>query len=168
MVAKFVDSVLTADGIEGSEKALPSLDGLNLSKTILVSPLRRTIETACHLLKGHPRKSEFTLKIEPTARELMTAGNVMLCTASYLRKFCANLASEFGLKIDTTSLDKYENQDYWYLEDFLNKEETTTLQKVMDISEKVEDDQPFSEAAFARLTEHFRQYIPDDLWRESK
>ena len=90
------------------------------------------------------------------ARELMTAGNVMLCTASYLKQFCGNLASEFDLKFDTTSLEKYENQDYWYLEDFLNKEETQTLQKVVVINEKVEEGQPFSEIAFERLTEHFR------------
>ena len=84
MVPQYVDAVLSDKGVTGSEQALTSLEGLNFSNIILVSPLRRTIQTACHLLKDHPRKKDFTLKLEPMARELMTYSNVMLCSGSYL------------------------------------------------------------------------------------
>ena len=84
MVPKYVDAVLSDKGVAGSEQASTSLE-VNFSNIILVSPLRRTIQTACHLLKDHPRKKEFTLKLEPLARELMTYSNVMLCSGSYLQ-----------------------------------------------------------------------------------
>ena len=57
----------------------------------------------------------------------MTIGNLMLCTASYLRKYCSDYAKEFGLNFDTSAFDRYQNQDYWYIEDFVNKDETKTL-----------------------------------------
>ena len=102
-----MDSCLTPLGISDSESALSSILDIEFCNIVIVSPLRRTILTACHLLKNHPRKSELTLKIEPLAKEGMSQWNTLLVSGSALKKFCGELSAELGLTIDTSFLERY-------------------------------------------------------------
>ena len=41
----------------------------------------------------------------------------MMVTANTLRKFCKEMSQQYGIKIDCSFLDKYQNQNYWWIEE---------------------------------------------------
>ena len=107
MQAKFIDDVLTEEGTEMCANALPSIQDLTLHGKVFVSPFRRTIQSACHLLKNHPNKSNLTLILSPGATEHFGFKNVLMQHAEALKRFCANMSEQFGLAFDTTFLDTH-------------------------------------------------------------
>ena len=116
MQAKFIDDVLTDEGKEMAANTLPSIQDLTLHGKVFVSPFRRTIQTACHLLKNHPSKASLTLVLQPSAAEHFGFKNVILLHAEALKRFCAEMTEQFGLAFDTTFLDSYQDQRLWFLE----------------------------------------------------
>ena len=85
-----------------------------------MSPLRRTIETACHALKDHPDKNDLILCVTPLARERMQWLNTLLVSAEELQDFCKEMSQLTGLKIDLSFLDakNYKlNGAVWFLEE---------------------------------------------------
>ena len=63
-----VDAKLTAEGIEQCRIAAKHAAEIDF-RTIIVSPLRRTMETAYHVFKDHPNFSKIKFELEPTIRE---------------------------------------------------------------------------------------------------
>ena len=50
----------------------------DINLTVYVSPLCRTIQTACLLLANHPLKAQITLKLDPLLKEHMSYQNTLL------------------------------------------------------------------------------------------
>jgi hypothetical protein len=55
---------------------------------VLISPLRRTIESAYHMFKQHPDFDQIKFVLMPTARENLTAaGGIPIDTSEVLEQF---------------------------------------------------------------------------------
>ena len=130
MQAKFIDDVLTEGGNEMCANALLSIQDLTLHGKVFVSPFRRTILSACHLLKGHPNKSSLTLVLSPGATEHFGYKNVLMQHADALKRFCAEMGQQFGLAFDTTFLDAHQDQRLWFLELITDNEVRSQLQQI--------------------------------------
>ena len=63
----FVDPILSPYGIELCEQL--QVDWDQIHHVVYVSPFRRTLLTACHILKTHKNKEKLRLVLEPLARE---------------------------------------------------------------------------------------------------
>ena len=88
-----------------------------LHSRVFVSPFRRTLQTACELLKDHPEKDRLTLVIDVGAMEHLGCKNAMLLHPAALKKFCGELTSQYGLNIDCTSfLQTFEDKEWWFFE----------------------------------------------------
>jgi len=93
---EFRDARLSAKGIEQCEEAGTHLNDFEFEH-ILVSPLRRTIETAYHVLKKHPHFPQMKFHIVPELIEVMvTVAEVPLentpeVVASFQPQFFNNL-----------------------------------------------------------------------------
>ena len=80
----FVDPVLSPYGVELCEQLKVDLDKIH--HVVYVSPFRRTLLTACHILKTHKNKEKLILVLEPLAREQMIHANTMMLKGQALRK----------------------------------------------------------------------------------
>ena len=107
MQAKFIDDYLTESGKEMCQNALSSIEDLTLHRKVFVSPFRRTIESACNLLKTHPDKASFILVLTPGPLEHLGYKNVLMLHAEALKKFCGEMSAQHGLSFDTTFLEQY-------------------------------------------------------------
>lgn len=97
--------MLSPYGVELCEQLKIDLDEIH--HVIYVSPFRRTLLTACHILKMHKKKDKLKLVLEPLIREQMLHSNTMLLRGEALRKMCNELSSVFGLQIDCSFLDAF-------------------------------------------------------------
>ena len=57
-----------------------------------------------------------TLVLVPGAAEHLGYKNVLMLHAEGLRRFCAEMTAEYGLNFDTTFLESYSDQRWWFLE----------------------------------------------------
>ena len=90
----------------------------DLHDQIFCSPYRRTIETAIHIIKSHPRKHEFTVVLCPEARERVSFQNAFLIRGSRLRTYCEEMQEKHGIRIDASFLDKYASPielNFWHI-----------------------------------------------------
>ena len=92
MQAQFIDDVLSQAGEGMCSNAYQNIEDLTLHSKVFVSPFRRTIQSACHLLKNHPNKSSLTLIVSPGATEHLGFKNMTLQHAEALKAFCANMS----------------------------------------------------------------------------
>ena len=90
---------------------------------MLVSPHRRTIQTAVTVLANHPQRLNggLTLFIFPIAKEILNNGNDLPVSRDALYKFCSKIERENpGFKLDWTymhALDKIiDHPNLWFLE----------------------------------------------------
>ena len=80
-----MDSRLTDSGIKMAEDGLNQIVNEKLHPIVFVSPLRRTVETACNMLKHHPLKNDLTLLLCPIAKEKMSYQNTFLSSGNELK-----------------------------------------------------------------------------------
>lgn len=92
------------------------MHGRNDIECVIVSPLRRTIATAYHLLKGHPRFDELRIVFEPVCREhIHTTGDIPSPLSKAVR-FAEMLFP--AANIDSCSLfESYSDKENYFLED---------------------------------------------------
>jgi broad specificity phosphatase PhoE len=106
------DSRLAPLGIEQSKNAGIIMNQIKVH-TVLVSPLRRTLETAYYIFKEHPDFSKIKFIVVPNLRESMN-------TSSDIPENFENVRDEFSKifpHLDYSLMDDYKNQFYYYLED---------------------------------------------------
>ena len=72
MQPKYTDSLLTPEGMKQVEMAYTQIMEPKLHPKIFVSPFRRTIQTACLMLKNRPDKAKLTLFLDPMFKEKMS------------------------------------------------------------------------------------------------
>ena len=89
---------------------------IKLHSKVFVSPYRRTIRSACELLKNHPKKAQLCVVLDPAAMEHLGNKNAMLLHAEAMRKFCKQLSCEYGITIDCSFLDSFADPDLWFLD----------------------------------------------------
>jgi len=97
---ELLDARLTEKGIQECTNEQPFLNHQNLHPTILCSPLRRTIETACHMLRSHPKKAEMTLRLTPHLKETTCSADTCPVGAEELADFCGEMTRESGIRIE--------------------------------------------------------------------
>jgi hypothetical protein len=90
------------------------MNKMNLHPIVLVSPLRRTIHTACCALATHPQKKDLTLRLLPLLTEAMRHATTTPCKASELKEWVDKCSKDYDIKIEYGS-DKL-NQDNWIVE----------------------------------------------------
>mmetsp|Transcript_39569 Transcript_39569/g.51840 ORF Transcript_39569/g.51840 Transcript_39569/m.51840 type:complete len:141 (+) Transcript_39569:220-642(+) len=119
---------------------------------VIVSPLRRAMQTAYLLLKDRPDFEQINFIVNPLCREhLHTAGDVPSThaqTASYARKLFP--------RVDTEScFARFANRELFYVED-LAHEDAQTQALIMDQMQADPEKSP-AENCFALMT----QVLPD-------
>ena len=87
----------------------------------------------------------------------------MMVTGPALRRFCDECSKKYGLKIDVSFLDKYKDQDYWYLEDMKNQKKAALLRFAMG-NYRVKEGEDFSVDAMTGL----RDYMLTDWKQENE
>jgi phosphohistidine phosphatase SixA len=106
------DSRLAPLGIEQAQSAAITMNQIKVN-TVLVSPLRRTLETAYNIFKEHPDFSKIKFIVVPNLRESMN-------TSSDIPENIENIREEFTNIIphlDFSLMNNYKNHIYYYLED---------------------------------------------------
>ena len=96
--------------------SLPSILDLDLHAKVFVSPFRRTIQSACYLLKNHPAKQSLVLVLDIGPAEHFSYKNVTMLNSDALQKLCNELSNEHGLSIDTSFPDSFDDPRWWFLE----------------------------------------------------
>lgn len=163
MQAKFIDDQLSAAGHEMCAKAYESIQDLKLHGNVFVSPFRRTIQSACNLLKNHPNKAELTLVLKPGAAEHLGFKNVFLLHADALKRYCARMTEQYGLTIDTTFVDQYQDPKLWFLELITDEAVKSQLQQIARSHQRPaagEDD--YDLAVYEAMKEHFLNVMQND------
>ena len=97
-----------------------------------MSPCRRTIQTACALLKDHPNKANLTLILTPGALEHVGFKNILMLHADALRAYCLKMEEEFGLNFNTAFLLRYGNPRWWFLDYVPNLEVRSALKAIVE------------------------------------
>ena len=115
------DALLSPKGMTQTECQSARLNGIKLHPTVLVSPLRRTIQTACLLLKSHPQRPDLILKLVPEAIEVR---NESVCSQpipkNELFKF---LETQTGFEFDTRLVEN----ETWQFRILENAQKRQTL-----------------------------------------
>ena len=110
--------------------SLQSILDLKLHAKIFVSPFRRTIQSACHLLKNHPAKQFLTLVLDVGLAEHLSYKNVTMLHADALKRLCNDLSNEHSITIDTSFLDSFNDPRWWFLELIPDQEVRDQLQEI--------------------------------------
>ena len=91
----------------------------------------------------------------------MSQQNTLMVTGSALRRFCEECSKTYGIKIDVSFLDKYENQDFWFFEEMQNKKKGSNLLKVVEKCAPA-GDSDFSVEAMTALKDHMISVWPEE------
>jgi len=127
---ELIDSLLTQEGLKQCAEKVSELSAHDFDDTVYVSPLRRTIQTACLLVKDHPNRANLKIKLDPLIKENMSYQNTFLAQKTPLIQFCEQMCSENGVSIDTSSLESYG--EFWFWESHPNKEIAKKLLSFVD------------------------------------
>jgi broad specificity phosphatase PhoE len=76
---------------------------------VLISPLRRTLETAHCIFKKHPNFQQIRFVLAPLAREIVDI-------PANITETIAEFAPLFPNGLDTSNFDGYGNRERWVLE----------------------------------------------------
>jgi broad specificity phosphatase PhoE len=80
---------------------------------IIVSPLRRALETAYYTFKDHPNFKNITVVLDPDLRELMNCSG---CIPGAINDLIDEFKDKFS-ELDTTLLDpESDRAKIWYLD----------------------------------------------------
>ena len=127
---QFIDDQLTEEGIAKSAQVLETIIDLKIHNKVFVSPFRRTLVSACELLKGHPRKSELSLVIDPMCMEHLGHKNLFLLHMRAMRRFCGKLEAQYGLRIDCSFLESFEDPNLWFLDMIPDQQVRNTIKEI--------------------------------------
>ena len=118
-----IDAPLSEDGILQCNN---SVDAIRLTpnvKYVIMSPLRRCLQTAYLLYKDHPNFNEIQFVIEPDIREhLHSPCDIANPIEETLREF-----QPLFPKIDTSSLD---GSNYWFINNLLPEDRDRILSRI--------------------------------------
>ena len=92
---------------------------------VLVSPHRRTIQTAINILKSHPQlKQGITFEIFPYAKEIVNNANDLVVSRKELLEFIEQVKKDNeNIKFDLSRLDELGvHENLWFLGILQNKE----------------------------------------------
>jgi hypothetical protein len=91
-------------------------------RKVFVSPHRRTIETAVHILSSHPKKSEITFILLPLAKENLHTSSDLPVPFAELQAFTASLHSQHGFTFDFSLFAPFSDQpDSWHFQIVTNE-----------------------------------------------
>ena len=107
---ELIDCNITPKGEQQAEEAHAKIKDCNVT-LVLVSPLRRALNTAHHIFKNHPNRPKFIAW--PILREVLDSACDVPDDIEVLKK-------EFP-EVDFSEFDKFENKDMWLLETIENE-----------------------------------------------
>jgi Histidine phosphatase superfamily (branch 1) len=123
---QYVDACLSQLGeAQCLQLKLPS----QIYHVVYVSPLRRTVQTACLALQKHPSKASLVIKLEPRLKEFMSYQNTLLVSKSALLSFCADMSAQYSLCIDSSFLEPFG--EYWFWESHPSKDKAAELLSIV-------------------------------------
>ena len=99
---------------------------------VLVSPHRRTIQTAINILKSHPqhKKGGFTFIIYPYITELLTGPDDLFVSKEDLEEFLFEMTEENRtIRFDLEIMTKFNNRQLWFIDLIQDKEIREDLYK---------------------------------------
>jgi len=118
-----IDPSLTQKGEQQTEKAHEQLKSKPIT-LVLVSPLRRTLQTAQRIFESHPLKPKFV--VVPMLRE-------MSCCSCNLTESISKVMEEFP-SFDFSMFDGFSSKELWLLETTID--ETLKKELVQEIEEQ--------------------------------
>ena len=128
-----VDCELTELGIQQAKEAGEKLKNVNIS-LVLVSPLRRTLQTAYYAFKDHPSKPLF--KVIPLGREFMGLScDFPTDIESLLKEF----------PFDFSELEAFKDKKLWILETFEGEDQELLGGLIKDLPEGPERLEKFTD-----------------------
>ena len=97
--------------------------------TVLVSPLRRTLQTTLNVFKNHPDFENIKFVLVPEMRESMNiVSDIPLNIDDLVREFREHIPH-----LDDSEIDKCKDRKHWFLDtlqqDFVNKIHPKILEK---------------------------------------
>ncbi|TNV81612.1 hypothetical protein FGO68_gene14213 [Halteria grandinella] len=112
----FIDCGLCDEGKLQCEEQAHSLRTVRDITTVFVSPMRRTLETASRLFKGHPDLKTIDFLVHPGLRENMC------CSCDIPHRNFREVAEEYRecfprFDDDTYMRDRLQATNHWYLDD---------------------------------------------------
>jgi hypothetical protein len=107
------DAKITKKGLKQCIAHQTKVNEFKLNPQVLVSPHKRTIETAVNMLATHPQKNDLVLKLEPNLKEALLSSGDVPCSAEELKGFVARTEAETGFTIDSSN--KELREDTWML-----------------------------------------------------
>jgi broad specificity phosphatase PhoE len=113
--SKLYDARLTQAGIAQCEESI-TRDYLHETalEYVMVSPMRRAMQTAYHLLKDHPQFATIQFIVEPLCRENIHGTCDMPSTYSQMKAFAESLFPN----VDTESrFTGYSDREVYFVED---------------------------------------------------
>lgn len=112
-----VDAQLHQDGIKQAQNQQELLNSFNFSK-VLVSPHRRTIQTAVNVLKSHPQlKDGITFTLFPMAKEILNNANDLPVGQKTLIDFTNKITEEIPqITFDFQYINAYKHPNLWFVE----------------------------------------------------
>lgn len=146
------DSPLSEIGIEQCEKVQDSFNNIKVH-TVLVSPLRRALQTAYHVFKSHPNFNKIKFVVVPKMREIINT------TQSFPANIDTSIEelSQLIPNLDTSELDKYSDRLNYYVEDFDEE-----LKDYINSNLEYNEEDCNKSNAFDLLYERLSKYWPCD------
>lgn len=118
----YYDVNLHKIGVLQCESNQEQLNKVNF-KTVFVSPMRRTLQTAIHMFKNHPQKKEIKFLVVPIIREVLeTACDIALDIEDIMDKYGPNSEQCHGLEFDFSLMYMYGQPQLWQVYTLANFE----------------------------------------------
>ena len=108
-----IDAPLAAIGVHQALVNAPKLVDLNITR-VMVSPMRRALQTAIHMFKSHPNLDKMQFIVVPHCHEIMhTSNDIPMDVYQLIKHFAHGEALCEGLKFDFSWLLHYGNPQAW-------------------------------------------------------
>lgn len=152
-----IDCELTELGIQQAKEAGEKLRDLNIS-LVLVSPLRRALQTAFYAFENHPNKPKF--KAIPLAREIVASSCNFPSNIEDLQK-------EFPF-VDFSELEALADKRFWIIETFEGEERERLENLTKDLPEGPEKYEKFLDLLTETAGKLFPKYLESNLHMVSR
>lgn len=152
---ELIDALLSPAGFKECEKVvLPEV----IHDIVYVSPLRRTIQTACEVLSRHPSHANKTIRLDPLIKEHMSYQNTYVSHKTHLLAWCKQLEEQYKLKIDVSAIAAIDHE-LWSWHSHPVKE---TKDKLLQLADGISlsPDECFDAALFAKVKSEAMMSLP--------